>query len=200
MKVKQLDLNEVRWVYDAHLALDYPERERKPLKTIQSLYKKGVYHCYAMMEGELVVAYAFFCQKGDWLLLDYFAVSAAFRGQGYGSRLLQGMRLFYPKLGLLTQVKDPDRCPAPEEGRSRRCINFYQKLGFVLTPIRVMLRAEEYLVLAWTPPNTAPTTQQIYTALEGLHRDCPDPRETKLIQPPAGPKQEVQGFQETAGA
>lgn len=189
MKVKQLETNDVRRVYEAHLTLDYPARERKPLKTIQAMRKRGVYDCYAMVEEDLVVAYAFLCQKRNWMLLDYYTVAPPFRGQGYGSRLVGGLRLFYPRMGLLAPVRDPEQYQTPEETRScQRHINFYQKLGFTLTPIRVTTPAGDYRILVWPTQDSCPTTPELVARIQELYGEMLDSKDLGItLLPPENP-------------
>ena len=138
MKLKELDDAEVRQVYRTHLTQDFPAAERKPLRAIRSLRRRGLYDCYAMTQGETVLSYAFFCQRGDWCLLDYFAVCAPFRGKGTGTRL--------------------------------RRIAFYERLGFLMTGIRVRLFSVDYRIMAWRTEYSSPSDGELYDVLAGLYQ------------------------------
>ncbi len=171
MKLKELDDAEVRQVYRTHLTQDFPAAERKPLRAIRSLRRRGLYDCYAMTQGETVLSYAFFCQRGDWCLLDYFAVCAPFRGKGTGTRMMEALRFLLPHMGILAEVEDPGQAATPGEKHTRlRRIAFYERLGFLMTGIRVRLFSVDYRIMAWRTEYSSPSDGELYDVLAGLYQ------------------------------
>ena len=92
MKLEKLDYNQVKNIYETHLVNDFIEEERKPLVVINILMQMGIYHCYGLFEGEILLAYAFFCEAKNKnqraILLDYLVVLNGSRNQGIGSKLI----------------------------------------------------------------------------------------------------------------
>lgn len=152
MKLKELNDTEITSIYRSYMTQDFPQNERKPLRTILSLRKRGIYYCYGMFDKDQLLAYAFVCGGEQACLLDYYAVCAPFRGRGYGTGMLRGMRALLPKLDLLAEVEDPEKATTPEEEATRRRrIAFYERLDFTLTDTAVCLFGVDYRIMVWHP-------------------------------------------------
>ena len=66
----------------------FPKAERKPFWLMRQKAKKGVMELLALQEGKQTVGLAFTVLCEDMVLLDYFAIDRACRGQHLGSKAL----------------------------------------------------------------------------------------------------------------
>ena len=110
MTIRELNIDEIRQTYKAHLKYDFPSDERKPLAMILNSHKKGNYLCLGAYSGDEQVGYAFFIFCGRICLLDYYAVVRSRRGQGIGTEFLSYLRTSELKSRcdyLLIEVEDP---------------------------------------------------------------------------------------------
>lgn len=151
MEIRSLNLSQVASIYRRHLKKDFVREERKPLAAIAKRLITGGYFAYGLYENGRLRAYAFFVkEKGiPCLLLDYLAVCARFRGQGYGSVFISFLR---EKLGdwagILAEAESPASAAETAERTTRhRRISFYQNLGFILTGVSCHVFGVDYDIL-----------------------------------------------------
>ncbi len=157
-EVRALGVKEAREIYRAHITLDFPREERKPWLRIRRAWMDGRYSAYALYDGDVPAAYAFFCfEKGaEAALMDYFAVVSPRRGQGIGSLFL---RMLAPRLTasgyrlILIEAEDPGDAPSGEERMLReRRIAFYMRAGTADTGLRFRVYGVRYAVLILGTP------------------------------------------------
>ena len=178
MIIRQLTLQEVIAIFEGPMQQDFDPPEIKPLSQILYLWGKGVYPCFGFYEGEVLAAYAFLCalpgDKGH-LLLDYYAVNAAMRGQGCGSRCLHLLREKLQKLGYqgvlaeVERVEDPAYLPgSPDDWKARR-IRFYEHCGFRQTKLWCCLFTVDFLIMTMDLKEPL-SDQKAMERMEALYR------------------------------
>ena len=94
MKLRELDLTELRRLHKTELHEAFPPEELKPYAAMETLVKAGVYHPMGAWEGETLVGYAILWESpgSRYVLIDYLGVTASRRNRGLGGRLLGLLR------------------------------------------------------------------------------------------------------------
>lgn len=109
----------------------FPREERKPFSVIYKMHKEGrtIVWLARTTDGrfEHFAGMASTIEGEDTTLLDYFAISKRFRGQGYGSAFLQRLLLCYEDKGLFVEIEAADRDDPTGEKRRRK--QFYLHNG-----------------------------------------------------------------------
>lgn len=141
---------EIKTVYSGRLKHDFPRNEVKPLRRILKGVRAGRYRCYALTEGEALLAYAFLMMLEGHSLLDYYAVRQDLRGTGIGSRFLR--QLCEGELKgqdcVLLETEDPEGLPeGPEKIKREQRLRFYLKNGMRDTGVRTKVCGADYQVL-----------------------------------------------------
>lgn len=135
IKLKELSEDQIRFVYDEYMMVDFPDDERKPLGMIQEALKDGRYICYGLFDEEDLTGYAFMAfiegGQGRDYLLDYLAIRADRRDSGYGSNLLKLLKETLPDFHcMIVESENPDNAESEEECATReRRIRFYLNNG-----------------------------------------------------------------------
>ena len=82
--LKELNLYDIKRIYEEKMIHDFPACEIKPFKAIERMHQNGEYFVYGNFEGEEMIAYAFIAKPkdGNVGLLDYLAVIESERGKG----------------------------------------------------------------------------------------------------------------------
>ncbi len=129
----------------------FPDVERKPFPLLLQKRDEGVAELLAIEEGGAFLGIAFTLLYEDIVLLDYFAVCPARRGQGIGSRVLTLLQQRHGGCRLLLEIEDPDEpCDNPEERLRRRA--FYLRNGMTAMPYRVWLFGVKMQILTAGEP------------------------------------------------
>ena len=73
MKLRELDLTELRRLHETELREAFPPEELKPYAAMETLVKAGVYHPVGAWEGETLVGYAVLWESpgSRYVLIDY---------------------------------------------------------------------------------------------------------------------------------
>ncbi len=145
------DLREIRALYRERLVRDFPRSEIKPFFAIRALVRRDVYGCLTVRDGDGTVAAYFFYlidRVRGVLFVDYFAVDASRRGEGVGSEALRLLGEAFPGLDVLLEVEDPAKAgDEADEALRRRRIAFYERAGFRMTALRVLLFGVDFNVM-----------------------------------------------------
>lgn len=170
LHIRELTLNQIRKLYSERLKRDFPPDEIKPLARIERALAQGEYICYGAMDGEAILAYAFFVVAGCRALLDYFAVAEELRDGGIGSwfmRELIGWPLSDMECVLL-EVDDPDFGEEHEEVALRtHRLAFYLRNGLTDTGLRTKVYGVDFRILS-LPVGKRPSieqTREVYAKL-----------------------------------
>lgn len=150
--LKELNLYDIKRIYEEKMIHDFPACEIKPFKAIERMHQNGEYFVYGNFEGEEMIAYAFIAKPKDGKvgLLDYLAVKESERGKGYGSKTIAQIKEFlkdhYNGLIIESEHIHYAKCEEDKKKRQRR-IRFYEKNGLVKLGFESRIYGTEYTVL-----------------------------------------------------
>lgn len=172
LSIRTLTLEQIRRLYAERLTRDFPPQEIKPLSRIEQALARGEYICYGAMEGDAILAYAFFVVAGRRALFDYFAVAAEMRDRGIGSRFIR--KLMEGPLEamdcVLLEVDDPDHGQGRDEVMLRnRRLAFYLRNGLSDTGVRARVFGVDFRILS-LPVGHTPSTGEARDVYAGLYR------------------------------
>lgn len=152
MDMRKEDKDFLTYLYTTHMQKDFPANEIKPLPTLLALMDKNRYIAYGFYENEELCGYALFTTTSDQcnILLDYFAVCANKRSNGYGSVFLQTMKeqLQGEYHYIIGEVEAIDYAEDPEDAGIRyRRIRFYERNGLRHTGLMSRLLNGHFVIL-----------------------------------------------------
>lgn len=150
MRVISLNKDQVTELYQKSYVKDFPAAERKPLSMLLKGMDRGTYQCLGLLnEQEEIISYAYFVQKGQDFLFDYFAVLDGGRNKGIGSQFLSLIAEFFKDAdSVIGEVEDPAYAQSEEDrDLQTRRLHFYLRNGYLDTKIRVKLFGVDYIVL-----------------------------------------------------
>lgn len=119
----------LRWLqlYRLYLAA-FPAAERKPFGMIVSMYRKGKTDIWCVERKGRFTGLAMTINGEDMILLDYFAVLKAHRGEGIGSAALKELQRVYGNKGLFVEIESTYE-NAPNQAQRVRRKHFYLSSG-----------------------------------------------------------------------
>ncbi|MFT8319099.1 MAG: GNAT family N-acetyltransferase [Sporolactobacillus sp.] len=125
-RLHTLDPNAFHQIYQL-MALSFPPEEIREERSARRLLDHPNYRILTAVDdaGALCGFFAIWDFK-DFQFIEHFAVNPAMRGQGLGSQMLR-LLMQEAKPNLLLEVE------TPENELARRRIQFYQRLGFILS-------------------------------------------------------------------
>lgn len=162
MEIRKAKGRELRWVKRTYLE-SFPKSERKPFGLMKLKAKQGVMELLAVFEKRRPVGLAITVLYRDMVLLDYFAIHRAYRGQNRGSAALALLKERYAGKRLILEIELPDEKAANREERVRRK-QFYLKNGMVETGLKVCVFRVPMEVLTDGRPVT-------YEEYHGIYRE-----------------------------
>lgn len=138
--IRQIDFHEVERIYNVHLIKHFPKSEIKPLKNIKRMWDEDNYFAYGMYDSaEHLLGYMFLCKssKVNYVLLDYFAMTSAARGKGYGSEFLHFLSNELDACdGIIIETESVSLAGNEAQRLQRTSRNrFYERNGVVLTSL-----------------------------------------------------------------
>ena len=152
--IRELNRDEVVALYKTNLKEDFTPEELKPIMAMEYLMEEGNYFAYGMYEEEKLMAYAFFASapEREYVLLDYYAVTADSRGRGIGTKFMREWQEALRECGckaVLAEVEAPDVIEDERERHnSQRRMEFYHRNGLRDTAIRTWLFRVKYRILS----------------------------------------------------
>lgn len=159
-------------LYNEHLLSDFPRAELRSLKTFEEMYANESIYVYAMVDGDTILAYASFVRIKDSeiILLDYYAVNDARRGEGLGSIFMQELRKLLPMAGFILEVEDPKFAKDDAERHIReRRVAFYERNHAIMTDW-MWCAFEVEFKLMWMPiSEDLEIRHEIGNHIEGLY-------------------------------
>lgn len=174
MKIKELNLEEAKLLYDTKMKRDFPPSELRPFSSVSGLTKQGHYRCFGCMDGEEPAAYAFFAFTQGAALLDYLAVDEHRRGRGVGKFFLSGLRGMGEEMGapyFLIEAESVESAVTPEQTEERvRRMRFYEHCGCRKTAVYSLLFGVEYRILYLPLKEVSPTDEEVKEKLHSLYR------------------------------
>ncbi len=159
---------EVHRLYREHMSHDFPPNELKPLPLLLTLMQQGINSIWLATAEDAFVGYAVLAAGPNprVLLLDYLAVDAARRDQGWGSLILQTLQRQWRDCTLLIESEHPsgEHNRAEYQKRSRR-IAFYRRAGAQLSGVRSLLFGVDYDLLQLGTTLSPESLRREYLAL-----------------------------------
>lgn len=130
-----IDLEEFKQnLYSYYVEL-FPEEERKSMKTLGKLLKKGIEKLLKIVDGNTTVGFIIYCalENNPYVWLDYFAILPEYQNRGYGSKTILLLKDFFCDYGVIygeVEKRGLGKDELENEQRDRR-YKFYQRLGFI---------------------------------------------------------------------
>lgn len=170
-EIRKVDFKEFKKIYLHHLTADFPRMERRPLFSIRSLFKRGLYEAYVYEENGQLLGYAGLIYAADrqCTLLDYFAIVKEQRGTGLGSGFLTLLRSSIDAEGMIIESENPeDASTGTERDIRRRRIAFYQKNGAMGSETGWYAFGVNYCLL-WLPGEHEPMPEELGKVILGIY-------------------------------
>ena len=170
MQLRDLTLDQLRWLHATELHEAFPAEELKPFPAMEQLFRRGAYRPVGAWEGETLVGYALLWTSpaAGYVLIDYLGVTAARRNGGLGGEIL---RLLQEKFraweGILVESEAPEG--GPEDALRRRRLGFYQRNGFRPLSYDCLLFGVHYRTFLLSP-NGKGTEAAAMEAHRGVYR------------------------------
>lgn len=161
VKLHLASTEEVTRLYQEHMSRDFPPDELKPLPMLLDLMQKNINSVWLCESEGRFVGYAVLAVGANprFVLLDYLAVDAAQRDQGWGSAILTALQGQLKDCTLLIESEHPQSgLNEAERFKRRRRIAFYQRAGCQLSGVRSLLFGVDYDLLQLgkiLPPESA---------------------------------------------
>lgn len=144
----------------------FPAEERKPFSLIERKTAMGYMEILVLREDGKRCGLAITALGQNIVLLDYFAISEDYRGEGLGSDALQLLKELYSENQFFLEIEEPDAAQPNAEERVRRK-NFYLRNGMLETGIRVSLFGVKMELLASLPGLRFEQCEEVYRELLG---------------------------------
>lgn len=174
MELRQLELTDLRRIYDVKMRRDFPESELRPYPSMEQLWEQNNYFGLTCLENEKEAAYACFVQDKERLLLDYYAVEPELRGQGVGGRFFTRMREEFARQEIpyvLLEVESVRSAKTPEETQVReRRIRFYEHCGCHMTAVLSTAFDVEYSIMLFPVDGSLPSDETVAAEMSTLYR------------------------------
>ncbi len=147
--IKLTDIAQIENIYRTRMREDFAPDELKPLNVIVQAWEKGIYDCYILTRQETILGYAYFVRKDSNYIVDYLAISAEHRDEGWGTVFLKQLAEFFHEANcVVVEVEDPDVSKDEEDKLQReRRLRFYIRNGFRLTGVKARVFGVDYLIM-----------------------------------------------------
>lgn len=160
MELKKVEKKEEKRLKRIYLEA-FPRIERKPFWLMRQKARQGVMELLAIQEQEQIIGLAFTVQHHDLVLLDYFAIDRAYRGQNKGGLALELLQKRYQKQRFFLEIEQIDRKAANNEERIRRK-HFYLKNGMKETSLKASVFQVPMEILSDGKPLTYKEYKSVY--------------------------------------
>lgn len=119
----------MQWLYVYRLYRSaFPASERKPFGIILKMHSRGKTDVWCVERDGQFTGLATTINGDDLILLDYFAVTKACRGEGIGSAAMGELQRIYADRGLFVEIESTRENAVNQEQREKRK-RFYQAAG-----------------------------------------------------------------------
>lgn len=147
MILKYLTMSQLEKIYKEQLYYDFPDNERRSFQNMLDYHQRDMYEAWGLFHGDHCLAYSCFMGGKEHKILDYFAVTKAYRNQGIGSIFLKECLAQYPNTLILVEAEKEDGIDAWKTKR----LHFYIRNGLYNTKTNVQLYYVNYVILANRP-------------------------------------------------
>ena len=113
----------------------FPPAERKPFRIIFWNYCRGKNDLWCLYRDDRFAGFASMVNGCNRVLLDYFVVKQALRGQGIGSEALKALQEIYRDTGLFVEIESAYE-PGDDQLLRQKRKQFYERAGMV--PMKIM--------------------------------------------------------------
>ena len=144
----------------------FPNSERIPLWFLQYKAKQSDVSFDALFENELWIGLLYTFEYGDIIFVFYFAIDAACRSGGYGTKVLTALRENHPDKRIVLTIEPIDEQADNYAQRVKRK-RFYEKNGYTAAGIIVEGLGQPYDVLISGGPVTPEDVQKVYNSFLG---------------------------------
>lgn len=156
--LRQLNIEEMKYVYDTFMTEHFPDDELKPFQLIKSVYDQGCYDALGIIYNNKIIGYAYFVKIDNKYLFDYFGMIDQYRNLGIGSYMLDEIRTFYKDADcIIGEVEDYNLADPEQRIIQERRYNFYLRNGCVDTGLKVLLFDVDYIIIILSSNREIPT-------------------------------------------
>lgn len=156
--LRQLNIEEMKYVYDTYMTEHFPDDELKPFQLIKSVYDQGCYDALGIIYNNKIIGYAYFVKIDNKYLFDYFGITDQYRNLGIGSYMLDKIRTFYKDAEcIIGEVEDYNLADPEQRTIQERRYNFYLRNGCVDTGLKVLLFDVDYIIIILSSNREIPT-------------------------------------------
>lgn len=163
--IKNATSKQMDSIYELYMEA-FPEDERKPFNLIKQKAREGKMEILAIMEQEEFVGLAITILYHDMVLIDYFAMHKAYRGQGLGGKAIEELKECYKNKRLFLEIEILDEKAENYQERVRRKA-FYLNHGLTEAKIYVVLFGVEMELLTVNCPMTFEEYLSVYVETFG---------------------------------
>lgn len=125
----------------------FPQAERAPISYLYYQVKKEKGHFYAVIDHNQFIGLTFIIKNKDIVSVLFLAIEESYRGQGYGSQILETLKQDYQACRLFLTIEVLDRHADNYQQRKKRK-EFYQRNGFISEGYKVKEAGVDYEVLS----------------------------------------------------
>ena len=125
----------------------FPKSERKPFELMVEKQAEGTMELLSIEDENGFLGLAIFAHDKDIALLDYFAISDEFRGQGIGSKAIQVLQKIYKGKRFVLEIETTKKNCSDLEMRKKRKA-FYLRNGLHTMDFDVVLFGVEMEMLS----------------------------------------------------
>lgn len=173
MEIKEIDIYNMKEIYESYMVKDFPADELKSLNLIESLMEKKNYKCFGMFHNDELAAYAFlyFNDLNLTFFIDYYAVVGTKRNMGYGSQFLTLLKeKFYEYNGFFLEVEKVESAQNEEDRKIReKRMQFYLKNnGMKKTSVSSCVTGVDFDIL-YQPLKKELDNSFVYNELKGVY-------------------------------
>ena len=88
MNLVELDIKQIKKIYNERMVYDFPQNELRPLARIIGPLRQGKYECFGLNDGDNIIGYVYLTKQDNDYLVDYLAMYPKYRNKGLGGEML----------------------------------------------------------------------------------------------------------------
>ncbi|WP_408072315.1 GNAT family N-acetyltransferase [Butyrivibrio sp. JL13D10] len=150
MNLVELDIKQIKKVYNERMVYDFPQNELRPLARIIGPLRQGKYECFGLNDGDNIIGYVYLAKQDNDYLVDYLAMYPKYRNKGLGGEMLCLLKEYLSGAdNIILEVEDPDSFTDYEyKSVCQRRISFYIRNGFFNKGVNMLCFDVPYLILS----------------------------------------------------
>ncbi len=150
MEIRKLNTDEVTYVYNEHMKMDFPAYELKSLKKILKLTNEEKCTPCGFYKNDELVGYAILISYKNFVILDYFAILRTKRNGGLGAEAINLITEYCKdKYDIFILESDDPSYFEKQEDKDicERRIEFYKRNGFEQAKFKTKAYQGHFIVL-----------------------------------------------------